>query len=99
MSEEAFTECQNEMFERLSKLPNIVVRSQQRDEPDLTAEQKLGNLKTIFRSNPEQFLIRFGNQVLPNELKCFDELERVGSYEARFHLKEMEKLHQIGTIQ
>ena len=86
-------EMQNEekfevMLRRIAR-SDVVVRSQQKDEPDLTEDEKYDVLKGIYLKNPCTFLMRFGKSFAHEDLECFDELK--GDYEIDFYLREVRK--------
>jgi len=55
------------MFDRICS-SNLTIVSQQRDEPDLTREQKHDVLEQLYSNNPEKFIYRFGSLLTDNEL-------------------------------
>ncbi|XP_067413389.1 coiled-coil domain-containing protein 97 isoform X2 [Emydura macquarii macquarii] len=69
-----------------SQLP---VRSQQKDEPDLTAEEKLAILRALYRDKPLVFLERFRRALRVEHLGCFAHL--AARYEARFYCDEVRR--------
>ncbi|ODN01647.1 Coiled-coil domain-containing protein 97 [Orchesella cincta] len=97
ISKNSLTEIQHNMLERLSKNTQVMVRSQQRDEPDLSAEQKLDALKAIFETHPDQFLVRFGKFLKASDSECFEHHRRGGDYNIVFHLSEVEKSWKAGA--
>lgn len=66
------TERINKMFEKLIKINEVNIKSQQRAEADLTDAEKLKILQDIFEENPRLFFIRFGKWVSFEDLTCFD---------------------------
>jgi hypothetical protein len=56
------------MFDRIC-LSNIVIASQQRDEPDFTREQKHDILHHLYATNPSNFIYRFGSLLTDDELE------------------------------
>jgi hypothetical protein len=56
------------MFDRIC-LSNIVIASQQRNEPDFTREQKHDILYHLYTTNPANFIYRFGSLLTDDELK------------------------------
>ncbi len=91
-------EKETEMLERLSKDAKVIVKSQQRGERDLTAEEKLDALKSLYCSAPVRFLSRFGNFLVADDAKCFEKLREEDDYDAVCQLKEVEKLWNKGII-
>ena len=58
------------MFDRICS-SNVIITSQQRDEPDLRREQKHDILHHIYITNPENFIYRFGLLLTDDELKQY----------------------------
>ena len=56
------------MFDRICS-SNLVIASQQRDEPDFTDEQKHTVLQRLYTSNPANFIHRFGSLLSNDELQ------------------------------
>ncbi|CAF1168239.1 unnamed protein product [Rotaria sordida] len=56
------------MFDRICS-SNIIIASQQRNEPDLTYEQKHEILNNLYKTNPINFIYRFGSLLTDDELK------------------------------
>ena len=56
------------MFNRICS-SNIVIASQQRNEPDLTDEQKHDILHHLYITSPDKFIFRFGSLLTDDELK------------------------------
>ena len=56
------------MFDRIC-LSNVVIASQQRNEPDFTREQKHDILHHLYSTNPANFIYRFGSLLTDDELK------------------------------
>ena len=61
----------NQMFSRIINRTDVNIKSQQRNEADLTNEQKMEILKDIFEQNPRVFLARFGKWISIDDLQCF----------------------------
>ncbi|CAF3361603.1 unnamed protein product [Rotaria socialis] len=60
------------MFDRICS-SNVVIASQQRNEPEFTYEQKQEILNQLYKTNPANFIHRFGSLLTDNELrKYFD---------------------------
>lgn len=70
---------------------DVIVKSQQRDEPDLTVEQKVDILNDISRKNPGSFLGRFGHLLSSEHLSYFEKVQK-DNYEVEYRLKELRKL-------
>lgn len=75
---------------------DVIVKSQQRDEPDLTVDQKVDILKDILDKKPAVFLTRFGKFLTIEELLYFESIES-NDYELQFRLKELQKLSNDKT--
>ncbi|UJR13773.1 hypothetical protein I4U23_000783 [Adineta vaga] len=58
------------MFDRICA-SNLVIVSQQRNEPDFTYEQKHTILHHLYSTNPENFIYRFGSILTDDDLKEF----------------------------
>ncbi|CAF2558917.1 unnamed protein product [Rotaria sp. Silwood2] len=56
------------MFDRICS-SNIVIASQQRNEPDFTNEQKHEILNHLYKTNPANFIYRFGSLLTDDEIK------------------------------
>ncbi|XP_074872457.1 coiled-coil domain-containing protein 97 isoform X2 [Carettochelys insculpta] len=67
----------------------LPVRSQQKDEPDLTAEEKLRILRALYRDKPLVFLERFRRALRVEHLGCFAHL--AARYEVRFYCDEVRR--------
>ncbi|KAJ1107410.1 hypothetical protein NDU88_004800 [Pleurodeles waltl] len=67
----------------------LQIRSQQKDEPDFTQEQKLRILLEMYKSKPVVFLERFRKVLKEEHLACFDHL--AGNYEVDFYCQEVRK--------
>nr|XP_023969955.1 coiled-coil domain-containing protein 97-like [Chrysemys picta bellii] len=67
----------------------LPVRSQQKDEPDLTAEEKLAILRALYRDKPVVFLERFRRALRVEHLGCFAHL--AARYEVRFYCDEVRR--------
>jgi hypothetical protein len=50
---------------------NLVIASQQRNEPDFTCEQKHDILHHLYTENPANFIYRFGSLLTDNELRQY----------------------------
>ncbi|XP_028920212.1 coiled-coil domain-containing protein 97 isoform X2 [Ornithorhynchus anatinus] len=65
----------------------VPVRSQQKDEPDLTEREKLSILRALYREKPLVFLERFRGSLRAEHLACFRHLR--GDYRADFYCAEV----------
>ncbi|XP_038623272.1 coiled-coil domain-containing protein 97 isoform X2 [Tachyglossus aculeatus] len=65
----------------------IPVRSQQKDEPDLTEREKRAILRALYREKPLVFLERFRASLRAEHLPCFRHLR--GDYRADFYCAEV----------
>uniref|UniRef100_A0A8C8RG12 Coiled-coil domain containing 97 n=1 Tax=Pelusios castaneus TaxID=367368 RepID=A0A8C8RG12_9SAUR len=68
---------------------HLLVRSQQKDEPDLTAEEKLAILRALYQEKPLVFLERFRRALRVEHLGCFAHL--AAHYEVRFYCDEVQR--------
>lgn len=57
------------MFDRICS-SNVVIASQQRNEPEFTREQKHEILNRLYRTNPANFIYRFGSLLTDDELRA-----------------------------
>lgn len=64
-----------------------MVKSQQRDEPELTESEKMTILREMISQRPATFLSRFGKYLAKEDLPFFDHLR--DDYEVNFRLKEL----------
>lgn len=60
------------LVERLSN-ENLYFKSQQRDEPDISALEKQNILKDLIENKPFLFLTRYGSHLLPGDFTVFNE--------------------------
>jgi len=58
------------MFDRICST-NVVIASQQRNEPDFTRQQKHDILHHLYNTNPASFIYRFGSLLTDNDLKQY----------------------------
>lgn len=65
---------------------NATIKSQQKDEPDLTVEEKFAHLSGLLKSKPGAFLMRFGRVLDAGHLTYFDHVE---DYEVKQKLKDL----------
>ncbi|EDO48482.1 predicted protein, partial [Nematostella vectensis] len=83
----------DDMFLRIVN-SGVTIKSQQRDEPDLSSEQKIKILEEIKKTNPASFLMRFGQSLVTKDLEYFESLYKqntLTNYEIGFRLKEIKK--------
>ncbi|XP_051900129.1 coiled-coil domain-containing protein 97 isoform X2 [Pristis pectinata] len=78
----------NSMFHTISS-SKAVIKSQQKDEPDLRYDQKLSIVKELFYCKPVVFLERFHKVIKEEHLVCFHHL--AGNYEVAFYCNEVRK--------
>lgn len=83
---------QTEVTSMLSRIAgsDVVVKSQQRGEPDLTVDEKMVILDEILDKRPASFLTRFGRYLTEEDLGNFEHLK--GDYEIDFRLKEVKNI-------
>ncbi|XP_006812209.1 coiled-coil domain-containing protein 97-like [Saccoglossus kowalevskii] len=65
------------------------IKNQQRDEPDLTEEQKMDIVGEILKKKPAIFLERFGTFLLEEDLELFKSFEN--DYVINFYLEDIKK--------
>ena len=65
---------------------SATIKSQQKDEPDLTLEEKVTYLSDLLQSKPGTFLMRFGRVLDAGHLTYFDDTE---NYEVKQRLKDL----------
>uniref|UniRef100_A0A8C6Y323 Coiled-coil domain containing 97 n=1 Tax=Naja naja TaxID=35670 RepID=A0A8C6Y323_NAJNA len=75
---------------------HLAVQSQQKDEPDFTAVQKLDILRNLYHTKPLIFLERFRTVLREEDLPCFRHLS--GNYEADFYCAEVRKANLGKTL-
>uniref|UniRef100_A0A8C5RDJ7 Coiled-coil domain containing 97 n=1 Tax=Laticauda laticaudata TaxID=8630 RepID=A0A8C5RDJ7_LATLA len=75
---------------------HLAVQSQQKDEPDFTAVQKLDILRNLYHTKPLIFLERFRTVLREEDLPCFHHLS--GNYEADFYCAEVRKANLGKTL-
>ncbi|XP_062919609.1 coiled-coil domain-containing protein 97 isoform X2 [Mobula hypostoma] len=78
----------NSMFHAISS-SKAVIKSQQKDEPDLRYDQKLSIVKELFYCKPVVFLERFHKIIREEHLVCFSHLS--DNYEVTFYCNEVRK--------
>ncbi len=85
------------LLDFLSKKPESELRLKnlQREDPDLTTEEKLSLLRRKLESNPASFLSQFGQYFQSTHLECFSRI-RQHSFEVDFHLKHVEQFLKPG---
>ncbi|XP_069765254.1 coiled-coil domain-containing protein 97 [Narcine bancroftii] len=86
--EEAMDASLNSMFHAIC-CSKAVIKSQQKDEPDLRHDQKLSIVKELFYCKPVVFLERFHKIIKEEHLICFSHL--AGNYEVAFYCNEVRK--------
>ncbi|KHJ41943.1 hypothetical protein D918_07994 [Trichuris suis] len=77
------------MLNRIADTPGAYFKSQQRNEPDLTLEERLLILRNLYQDRPCGFLSRYERMLTANDVLLFDHVR--GMYEAEFFLKRIEK--------
>ncbi len=66
-----------------------IIKSQQRDEEDISNQEKFKLLSDMWHRNPVVFLERFHRYLEEDDLECFDDLSH--QYEVNFFLREVRK--------
>ncbi|KAL3320145.1 hypothetical protein Ciccas_001177 [Cichlidogyrus casuarinus] len=76
-----------DMYFRLCQVPDLHVKHQTRDEPDLTVEQKVEILGKLHSSNPGEFLSRYHSHLLwPTDAQHFEASK--SDYVVNFYLSK-----------
>ncbi|KAK4886868.1 hypothetical protein RN001_003139 [Aquatica leii] len=84
-----------EMLEQLGNNAEILCKSQQRDETDVSVQEKIQILSDIFNKSKSNFLSRFGKFLTFQQIKLFENVEEdvKDGYEIKFHLKNISQGH------
>jgi hypothetical protein len=53
----------NKLFDEIIQRPDVFYRSQQRDEPEISVDEKRSILNTLFNTKPAVFLERYHNLI------------------------------------
>uniref|UniRef100_A0A1Y1K0S1 CCD97-like C-terminal domain-containing protein n=1 Tax=Photinus pyralis TaxID=7054 RepID=A0A1Y1K0S1_PHOPY len=83
----------DKLLEELSNNPEVLCKSQQRDEMDSSPEEKLKFLTEIFTKSKANFLSRFGRFLNSDEINLFQQFEEdtKDGYEVKYHLKNLKE--------
>lgn len=76
-----------QMFARIISA-DVIIKSQQRDEPDLTDNEKFYYLQEMLNRSPGKFLMKYGGLLLEHHLVYF---KKYDDYEIKFRLRELHK--------
>jgi len=76
-----------QMFARIIAA-DVTIKSQQRDEPDLTDNEKFQYLQEMLDRSPAKFLMKYGGLLLEHHLVYF---KKYNDYEITFRLRELQK--------
>ena len=76
-----------QMFARIISA-DVIIKSQQRDEPDLTDNEKFYCLQEMLNRSPGKFLMKYGRLLLEHHLVYF---KKYKDYEIKFRLRELQK--------
>lgn len=76
-----------QMFARIIAA-DVIIKSQQRDEPDLTDNEKFYHLQEMLNRSPGKFLMKYGGLLLEHHLTYF---KKYDDYEITFRLRELHK--------
>lgn len=76
-----------QMFARIIAA-DVIIKSQQRDEPDLTDNEKFYYLQEMLNTSPGKFLMKYGRLLLEPDLVYF---KKYDDYEITFRLRELRK--------
>lgn len=74
---------------------DIFFKSQQRDEPPLTSDEKKEIARLLLDSSPSNFLARFGKVLEPSHISFFHQYKDM--YEVNFYLEHLQKTSASGT--
>lgn len=77
------------LLEELSNNPDVFCKTQQRDETDISGDEKIKFLTDIFDKSKANFLSRFGRFLNTDRINLFQQFEEdpKNGYEIKFHLK------------
>ena len=76
-----------QMFARVIAA-DVIIKNQQRDEPDLTDNEKFYYLQEMLSRSPGKFLMKYGGLLLEHHLVYF---KKYDNYEIKFRLRELQK--------
>lgn len=79
----------NEMFLRIITGDGVTVKSQQRNENELTIDEKTEILHELYEQKPSIFLSRFGKWLSERDLDYFSEIS--SSYEMDYTIKKLKR--------
>lgn len=77
----------NKMFEDIIACKDVFYISQQKNDPELTNNEKVKILNEVLLKNKATFLLRYGKHLKQEHLSLFDPNE---DYEIEYYLKEMQ---------
>uniref|UniRef100_A0A8R1TW21 DUF2052 domain-containing protein n=1 Tax=Onchocerca volvulus TaxID=6282 RepID=A0A8R1TW21_ONCVO len=77
------TPSMDRMIDRIISHEDIFYRSEQRDMPDLTIQEKRKLLENLYVENPHLFMRRYHKYLAVEDCGCFDQ----NDYEIQFHVK------------
>jgi len=60
------------MIERVANRQEHFVHLRQRDEPDVSLDERLQIVENLLGNNPGEFLARFGSSLIDEDLRYFD---------------------------
>lgn len=76
-----------QMFARIIAA-DVIIKNQQRDEPDLTDNEKFYHLQELLNRSPGKFLMKYGALLLEHHLTYF---KKYNDYEITFRVRELQK--------
>ena len=76
-----------QMFARVIAA-DVIIKNQQRDEPDLTDNEKFYYLQEMLSRSPGKFLMKYGGLLLEHHLVYF---KKYDDYEIKFRVRELQK--------
>ncbi|VDK88094.1 unnamed protein product [Litomosoides sigmodontis] len=75
----------SKMIDRIMSHDDIFYRSEQRDMPDLTTQEKRELLENLYKTNSQLFMRRYHRYLVVEDCDCFDQ----NDYEIQFYVNEV----------
>ena len=75
------------MFARIIA-SDAIIKNQQRDEPDLTNNEKFEFLQELLSKSPAKFLMKYGGLLLEHHLSYF---QKINDFEVMYRLRELQR--------
>ena len=76
-----------QMFARIIA-SDAIIKNQQRDEPDLTDNEKFEFLQELLSESPAKFLMKYGGLLLEHHLSYF---QKIQDFEVTYRLRELQR--------